>query len=146
MADFDWQAVRELVAFAARLRELVEKAALPLGATALARPAGFEPLVDVWEDDQEVIIEAELPGARSSNVELRLEGNALLLSGELPDSAEAGGTFLRVERLRGRFHRVLPLPTPVGGEPTASMREGVLRVRLPKISPPRHVAVVKEGP
>ncbi|MFI5143621.1 MAG: hypothetical protein ACHQHM_06305, partial [Thermoanaerobaculales bacterium] len=37
-------------------------------------------------------------------------------------------------------------PTPVGGEPTASMREGVLRVRLPKISPPRHVAVVKEGP
>jgi len=146
MADLDWQAVRELAAFAARLRELVDRSVLPLDAVALARPEGFEPPLDVWEDDREVIIEAELPGARSANVDLRLEGNTLIISGELPEGSETGGTFLRVERLRGRFRRVLPLPAGVAGEPTAAMRAGVLQVRLPKAAARRRVGLAKEGP
>ncbi len=146
MADLDWQAVRELAAVAARLRELVERAALPLGAVPLAQPEGFEPAVDVWEDDREVTVEAELPGARSGDIELRLEGNVLVISGELPETTEAGGRFLRVERLRGRFRRAVPLPAEVGTEPTARVREGVLQVRLPKTASRHRVGIVKEGP
>ena len=146
MADLDWQAVRALAAVAARLRELVERAALPLGAVPLAQPEGFEPAVDVWEDDHEVTVEAELPGAHSADVELRLQGNVLVISGELPENTEVGGRFLRVERLRGRFRRVVPLPAHVSNEPTARMREGVLEVRLPKTASRRRVGIVKEGP
>ena len=64
MGDLDWRVVRELMAVGERLREVVERALLPPSSVALTRPVTFEPLVDVWENDTEVIVEAELPGSR----------------------------------------------------------------------------------
>jgi HSP20 family protein len=144
MAELEWQAVRELVALASRLRELIDGAMLPSSAMSVVEPAGFAPALDVWENDDEVIVEAELPGARSADMELRLENNSLLLAGELPEEAEPQGRFLRVERMRGRFHRVVPLPAGVGGKPAATIRQGVLRVSVPKLPPRRRVQIVEE--
>jgi HSP20 family protein len=146
MGDLDWRAVRELMAVGDRLRDLVERAMLPSSPMAVVRPAAFEPLIDVWENDREVIVEAELPGSRSDNIELRLEAGALVLSGALPEPVEPHGTYLRIERPRGRFHRVIPLPSEVRGEPRATMRGGVLRVRLPKAEVARRrVRIIGEG-
>lgn len=148
MGELDWRAVRELMAFASRLRETVERALLPGAEPALERSGAFAPPVDVWESETDVIVEAELPGMRSEEIGLRLEGDSLLLSGELPEgSMESAGSFLRIERLRGRFHRTIPLPVEVAANPTATMHDGVLRVRLPKAaSTRRRLGIVKEGP
>jgi HSP20 family protein len=146
MGDLDWRVVRELMAVGEHLREVVERALLPSSPVALTRPATFEPLLDVWENDTEVIVEAELPGSRSGDIDLRLESGSLVLSGELPEKTEPRGSYLRVERPRGRFHRVVPLPAEVSGEPRATLRRGILQVRLPKAAPSRRrVSIVREG-
>ena len=146
MGDLDWRTVRELMAVGDRLRDLVERALLPSAPMAVARPAAFEPLIDVWESEHEVIVEAELPGSRSENVALRLEAGALVLSGAVPEPNEPRGAYLRIERPRGRFHRVIPLPAEVEGQPRATMRGGVLQVRLPKAGGARRrVRIVGEG-
>jgi HSP20 family protein len=146
MGDLDWRVVRELMVVGTRLRELVERALLPSSPIALTRPATFEPPVDVWETDTEIIIEAELPGSRSGDIDLRLDRGSLVLSGELTENAEPRGAYLRIERPRGRFHRVVSLPVEVVGEPRATLRGGVLQVRLPKAGTARRrVSIVKEG-
>jgi HSP20 family protein len=146
MGDLDWRVVRELMAVGERLREVVERALLPSSPVALTRPATFEPPVDVWESETEVIVEAELPGSRSGDIDLRLESGSLVLSGGLPEKAEPKGSYLRIERPRGRFHRVVSLPVDVSGEPRATLQGGVLQVRLPKSAQTRRrVSVVREG-
>lgn len=146
MGDLDWRVVRELMAVGERLREVVERALLPSSPVAVARPAAFEPPIDVWESDTEVIVEAELPGSRSADIDLRIEGNSLVLAGDLPESREPHGAYLRIERPRGRFHRVVTLPVDVAGSPSAALRGGVLQVRLPKAgSSKRRVSIVREG-
>jgi HSP20 family protein len=146
MGDLDWRVVRELMAVGERLREVVERALLPSSPVAVARPTTFEPPIDVWESDSEVIVEAELPGSRSADIKLHLEGNSLMLSGKLPESSEPRGAYLRIERPRGRFHRVVALPVDVAGSPTAALRGGVLQVRLPKAAGSRRrVSIVREG-
>ena len=146
MGDLDWRAVRELMALAERLREATERALLPPSAVPLGQPAAFEPAIDVWESETEIIVEAELPGVSPADVDLRLEGGALVLSGHVAETGENPGAYLRIERPRGRFHRAVKLPESVSGEPQATLRGGVLEVRLPKTAPARRrVPVAREG-
>ncbi|OYV90868.1 MAG: hypothetical protein B7Z68_11215 [Acidobacteria bacterium 21-70-11] len=147
MGDLDWRAVRELMALGSRLREAAERALLPASPVSVGVPAAFEPPVNVWESEGEVTVEAELPGARSKDIDLRLEGDTLVVSGELPfESGAAPGTYLRVERPRGRFYRAVALPAEVSGTTAAALRGGVLRVTLPKAGRSRRrVAIAGEG-
>ncbi len=146
MGELDWRAVRELMALAERLREATERALLPPSAVPLGQPAAFEPAVDVWESEGEIIVEAELPGVDPSDVDLRLENDALVVSGHVAEVGDAPGAYLRIERPRGRFHRAVRLPETVAGEPRATLRGGVLEVRLPKTGPARRrVPIAREG-
>ncbi len=147
MSDLDWRAVRELMALGSRLREAAERALLPAAAVPVGASAAFEPPVNVWESESEVIVEAELPGARGNDIDLRLAGDALLLGGQLPPESPAGsGSYLRVERPRGRFFRAVTLPAAVSGETTATLHDGVLRVTLRKTERgARKVAIAGEG-
>ena len=143
MGDLDWRSVRELKALAERLREATERALLPASPMLLGQPAAFEPPVDVWESDSEVIVEAELPGVKVDDIDLRLDAGALILSGELRKSTESSSAYLRIERPRGRFHRIVRLPTDVSDKPRATLRGGVLKVRLPKAGRPRRRVTVE---
>jgi HSP20 family molecular chaperone IbpA len=146
MGELDFRTVRELMALRARLRELMEKAMLPHSQSASPTTPSFECPIDVWETDTEFVVEAELPGATTTAIELRLEGDKLVIAGELPAPADDGGTFLRVERYRGPFRRVVTLPADVGGSPQASLRSGVLQVRLPRqVARRRRIAVDPEA-
>jgi HSP20 family protein len=148
MADVDWRSVRELMALRTRLKELVERAMLPDTSIVSGSAPPFECPVDVWESESEVVVEAELPGASADDVEARLEGDSLVLSGELPGPPEgSSSTFMRIERYRGPFRRVVHLPGEVAGQPVATLRSGVLQVRLPKQpSRRRRIAVERETP
>ena len=131
MHERDWQVLRELMELRSRFSSVLERvmmAAPPVSADSSA----FEPAVDVWETDTELVVEVEVPGARSGDVEVRLDGRQLVVSGQLPGAPEPRGRDLCVERPRGRFQRVVALPAEVAGEPVAALSAGVLEIRLPR--------------
>lgn len=145
----DIRLVQDLLALRNRLREAVELAEpLPSTSSVWPGPHALHPAVDVWETAEEVVVEVELPGARVADITLRLEGQALLVAGQLPKEADEDARYLRMERTRGRFSRHIPLPVDIVGEPRATLRSGVLRVLLPRAEAPqrRRIPVHQEGP
>lgn len=105
------------------------------GEQALASPRGrivFPPLT-ICEDDSAIRIRALIPGVDLEGLDLTLSDKTLVLRGELPP---AQGRYYRQERLTGPFQRVVMLGVPIDRDNvTASMHNGVLEVRLPKVSP-----------
>lgn len=107
---------------------------------------GF-PAVNVWQQEDEVFVEAELPGLKSEDVEISVVGNALSLKGRRPDVPPEKATFHRRERGVGEFNRVLRLPVEVDSEKVqAKLTDGVLLVTLPKAeaAKPRRIPVAAQ--
>lgn len=99
----------------------------------LATPSGFPPL-NVWEDGEEVYVEAELPGLDLKDLEIYVTGgNQLILKGERKPCAAAKGAWHRQERTFGVFNRSLTLPFPVEADKVdAHLENGVLHLKLTK--------------
>jgi len=145
----DIRLVQELLALRNRLRDALEHGESSHPAAGLwPEGAGLEPAVDVWESAEELVVEVELPGARPGDISLRLDDRVLIVTGVLPTAAGEDARYLRMERPRGAFSRHVPLPGEVIGEPRAILRNGVLRVHLPKAaaSQRRTIPVHQEGP
>lgn len=103
-----------------------------LGRQGNGRGAGH-PLLNLWEEDQELVAEAELPGFKHEDLEISVIGNELTIKGHRPEPDQAGATFHRRERSGGEFSRVVRLPVEIDADKVnASLTDGVLRVRLPK--------------
>ncbi len=131
MRELDWHVFRELESLSERMQALLESAFL--APSRLTSGAVTFPPVDVYETDSEVVVEAELPGVAAQDLHVELEGEKLVIFGVMgSDSGDAEETLLRMERPRGRFHRVVPLPSPVVPPFEATLSRGVLAVRLPK--------------
>ena len=94
----------------------------------------WNPSVDIFENDNEVVIKAELPGMNAKDIEVRLENNILMLKGERNFEKEAKEeNYHRIEREYGAFSRSFSLPTAVNGDKvTAGYKDGVLTITLPK--------------
>ena len=93
---------------------------------------GFLPPVDIWEDDQQVVIELDVPGCNPENLSAEAVDGQLVVTGERGVSDGASRRY-RSERWQGRFVRSFTLPQGVdGGTITADYEDGVLTVRLPK--------------
>jgi len=147
MTNLDWRLVREFMELRLRLQRELERALVTVMPAAATGRAHLEPAIDTWEDGDDYVVEAELPGARSEDIELHLEGSRLVLSGSFGVSSEGEGRFLRSERPRGRFQRAVELPGEVSGPPMALLRDGVLQVRLSKGQNRRRIVEIRtEGP
>jgi len=94
----------------------------------------WAPNVDIFENKDEIVLEAELPGMNREDFELTVENNVLTLRGERKfERKEEGENFHRVERSYGTFARSFTLPQTVSPEGvTAEYQNGVLRVVLKK--------------
>ncbi len=102
---------------------------------AQAREAAvWEPAVEVYETDQEVVVRAELPGVDPKDVNVTVQDNTVTIEAEArEEQEERGRTYLRRELRYGRFVRSLALPAEVRSDAAkASYRNGVLEVRVPK--------------
>jgi HSP20 family protein len=100
-------------------------------------PAGervWAPPVDVYETQDEMVVNAELPGLSEKDIHLSITGDLLTLRGERRwEEQGKPQEYLRTERWYGKFERTLPLAFPVQAEQVkASYRDGVLVVTLPK--------------
>lgn len=105
----------------------------------------WTPAVDISETGESVLVQAEVPGLEPAEIDVSLEGNVLTIRGEKKDQREEKGeNFHRVERQYGTFIRSIQLPTEVvADQVTASFKNGVLEVRLPKSeeAKPKRVAI-----
>ncbi len=94
----------------------------------------WTPVVDVLEDQDEIVVRAELPGLKQEDIHIELTADSLSLTGErrLPDE-DKKENYVRMERPYGRFQRSFSIGVPVKlDEVRASYTDGVLEVRLPK--------------
>lgn len=102
----------------------------------------WEPPVDIYETDDAVVLEVELPGVSKDEVSLELHEHTLTLSGERKREPSAqGGQYHREEGRYGAFHRAFRMPTTVDqAQVQATYKNGVLALRLPK-----HAAAKPQG-
>ena len=91
------------------------------------------PRVDVLEDTTGITLLADLPGVSKERLELKVEGDTLLIEGEvgtpMPPQMQSVYAEIRVPRYRRAFTLSRELDT---GRVEASMKDGVLRLRIPK--------------
>ncbi len=96
------------------------------------RPAAY-PALNVWEHEDDLYAEAELPGVPMDAVEIYVVGNELTLKGQRKSACDDGGTCHRQERGTGAFARTVTLPVDIDAQKVeASLSNGVLTIKLPK--------------
>lgn len=94
----------------------------------------LKPSVDIAESKRAYRISVEVPGVDENDIDLTLDGDALIISGEKrQESEDDEDGFHRVERRYGSFRRVLTLPTDADADNiSAKFRKGVLRIEIPR--------------
>jgi HSP20 family protein len=129
MALVKWDPFREFTTFSDRMGNFFGKNwEGPMSTTR------WNPNVDIFENDDDVIVKAELPGLTAKDIEVNLENNVLTLKGERKFEKETKEeNYHRIEREYGSFSRAFSLPVAVNGEKvTAEYKDGVLKIVLPK--------------
>jgi HSP20 family protein len=109
------------------------------------------PVVDFYEEKDDLVVKAELPGMEKEDIEVNVTDHSLTIKGEKKKEEEVEEeNYYRSERSFGSFRRSLELPSDVQAEKAkASFKNGILEVRLPKseVAKPKEIKVaVAEGP
>ena len=106
------------------------------------------PALNLWEDNDSLYAEAELPGMELDDLHIFVNGtNQLSIQGERKQPAADGGTWHRQERGYGKFSRLFDLPADVEATKVkATLKDGILTLVLPKReeAKPRRIAVKAE--
>lgn len=146
---FNFDPFVELTSYRDALRQLVESGwMMPRDLMPSAVAAVVIPL-DIIDTGPALMIQANLPGVRSDEVNITVTGNVLTIKGALPDRGDLqpGATYLRRERRATSFSRSVTLPMAVDAEHAeAHFKDGVLTLSLPKADSirPKNITVVNE--
>ena len=92
------------------------------------------PIVDVFEEKDDIVVKAELPGMEKDNIDVNLTDHRLTIKGEKKKEDEIKEeNYYRAERSYGSFLRTLDLPKDVRADKVkASFKNGILEIRMPK--------------
>jgi HSP20 family protein len=105
----------------------------------------WAPAIDVYETRDDLVVAVELSGVREKDIHLSMTGDVLSLRGQRGIAADAREeSYHRIERWSGPFERHVQLPIPVQADRIrANYRDGVLEIRLPKLSEaaPREIKI-----
>ena len=106
---------------------------------------GFMPPVNIAEDKDNYIIQAELPGVTRDEIKVTFNNGVLTIQGERRDEVEREERqYHRVERVYGNFERSFRLPNTVRADQIhAEFRDGVLTLTVPKAeeAKPRQISI-----
>lgn len=93
--------------------------------------------LDVFENDSEYIVKADMPGVKKGNVKISIHDNDLVIEGvQEAEKKEKNETIYRYERFKGNYRRVLSLPETADYEKAkATLEDGVLTLNIPKKAP-----------
>ena len=94
----------------------------------------FSPSVDIFEDGNDVVVKAEIPGMSKDDIEVSISDNVISISGEKRTEEKIEKkNFARLERSYGSFSRRMTLPAEVQTDKVkAAFKDGILEVRIPK--------------
>jgi HSP20 family protein len=134
MSLVPWDPFRNLVALQDRMNRMFEETVQAGKETGMMRPGTWAPAVDIYEDEEEVVLVAEVPGIEMEDVDIQVRDNTLTLKGERkmekPVNKE---NYHRVERTYGSFMRAFTLPSTVDQDKiSANYAKGVLEIKMPK--------------
>jgi HSP20 family protein len=129
-----WEPFRDLLAMQDRFNRLFNETFSRVFQPEDLGGGTWAPAVDIFDTDNNLILEADLPGIDPSHLELRVEDNTLYLKGERNLEHEVKeGQYHRIERAYGTFTRSFALPSSVDPDKVvAEYKDGVLRLTLPK--------------
>ena len=92
------------------------------------------PALDLAEQDEALVVRAEIPGCDPEEIDISVSGNTLTISGQKKETKEEKDKgYYHIESVSGAFRREVSLPTDVdNGKVEATYENGVLSIRLPK--------------
>jgi HSP20 family protein len=131
-----WQPFREFASLQDRVNRLFSEflpemdGNLPSSLTA----SWFSPKTDVYEEDDHILLEMDIPGFHQEDLNITVENNVLTVSGERkPDEERKQDRYQRNERFFGSFSRTFTLPATVDPDHIeAKYENGVLYLTMPK--------------
>ncbi|MBW1721450.1 MAG: Hsp20/alpha crystallin family protein [Deltaproteobacteria bacterium] len=107
----------------------------------------FTPAVDIFETDNEITLLADMPGVKAEDLNIDLRENVLTLDGDVKTPEGENEVDVIREYRTGKYHRQFSLSQVIDqSKIEAELKDGVLRLRLPKAeaATPRKIAVKNE--
>ncbi len=102
----------------------------PFAPVATTRPF---PALNIWEDNNRLMVEAEVPGLSLEALEILVQGNELTIKGQRRPAVTESEVYHRRERGTGEFTRFVTLPYEIESEGVeATLKDGVLTIVLPQ--------------
>jgi HSP20 family protein len=134
MAIVRWEPLRNLVTAQSEFERFLREAFSPTSAEGEVSTRTWAPPVDIYENGDNLVLKAELPGINPDDVEIRVEDNTLYLKGERKFEKDVKEqNYHRVERSYGTFTRSFSLPNSVDADKvTANFKDGILTLTMPK--------------
>ena len=134
MAIVRWEPFRDLMTTQREFDRLFREAFSPVLGEGEVSTRTWAPAVDIYENGDNLVLKAEVPGINPDDVEIRVEDNTLYLKGERKFEKEVKEqNYHRVERSYGTFTRTFSLPNSIDADKvTANYKDGVLTLTMPK--------------
>lgn len=134
MAIVRWEPFRDILNSQRELDRLFKEAFHPIFGEGDLSTRTWAPPVDIYENENNIVLKAELPGVEPKDVEIKVEDNTLYLKGERKFEKETKEeNYHRVERTYGSFARSFTLPNSINAEQVkAEYKDGLLTLTLPK--------------
>lgn len=141
MAIVRWNPVRDLLSMQEKMNKIFDDSFRTSG-------GDWSPAVDILENNEEIIIIAEIPGVSENSMDIQVAEGVLTMKGEknFPVDKQSDN-YYRLERSYGRFNRSFAIPAAVDQTNVkASLKDGVLKITLKKKSEnsPKVIKVEKE--
>ncbi len=147
MAIIRWDPFRDMVTLREKMNRLFEDAVTHRGEDKDLISSAWAPAVDIYEDENQLVLSAEVPGIEEKDVEIKIEDSTLIIQGERKMQKETKEeNYHRIERAYGSFYRSFTLPNYIDQEKIRAEHEnGVLKITMPKKPElkPRNVKIVK---
>lgn len=134
MAITKWDPLKDMLSLQERMNRLFEDSLIRTRGEEDLSLGAWAPAVDIYEDEEKIVLRADIPGIKAEQINIKVENNTLTLSGERRFEKEVKKEdYHRVERQYGVFSRSFTLPGTVDFDKIrAEHRDGVLELVLPK--------------
>lgn len=129
-----WDPLRDSITLQESMNRLFKDTFGPIAEKSEMKGDSWNPSVDIYETDDELILTAEIPGLDEKDIEIQIEDNTLSLKGERHFAKETKEeNYRRIERSYGSFCRSFSLPGHIDQEKIkADHGNGVLKITMPK--------------
>ena len=130
-----WNPMREMETLQNRINRLFDRGFFPsLSLDDDMSLGNWRPAVDIYENDDTLVVKVELPGVDKNDITVDLKDGVLTLSGKRSHEKEVKEeNYYRKESVHGSFHRSFNVPAEIDPDKIkAEFKDGILKVEIPK--------------